>query len=184
MGGEGRAAHTHDTGVLDGLHHLVHSEGVGICGGHDFLAQFVLEVVLDDHGGHVAAHGIGAGLHGLDRAGNTCVDRSAQTAELTDLLAHLYVVTRLDKGGARCAKVHRHGDDHLCRGCQLLDGLFIGRGLHVMGMNAAKESLCHCLHLIFTPDSVPRAGPPRHRFGRQTHFGHTTTYCASFYTQN
>ena len=36
-------------------------------------------------------------------------------------------------------------------GCQLLDGLFIGRGLHVMGMNAAKESLCHCLHLIFTP---------------------------------
>ena len=25
------------------------------------------------------------------------------------------------------------------------------RSLHIMGMNAAKESLCHCLHLILTP---------------------------------
>ena len=87
-------------------------------------------------------------------ARNACVNRNAdETAGFTDHLTHLDQISRLYQGSARSAKVHRHGDDHLCRGCQLLDGLFIGRGFHVMGMNAAKESLCHCLHLIFTPDS-------------------------------
>ena len=79
------------------------------------------------------------------------MDRGAQAVEFADLLAHLHVVPGLDQGRAGRAKVHRHGDDHNSRWRQLLDGLFIGRGLHVMGMNAAKESLCHCLHLIFTP---------------------------------
>ena len=158
MGGEGSAAHTDDTGVLDDLHHLFSGKGVRIRGSLDFLAELVLEIVFNDHRCHVAAHGIGAGLHSLDRAGNAGVDRSAQTAELADLLTNLHMVANLDKWRARCTKVHRHGDDHLCRGCQLFDGLFIGRGFHVMGMNAAKESLCHCLHLIFTPDSVRDTG--------------------------
>ena len=79
------------------------------------------------------------------------MDRGAEAVKLADLLAHLHVVPGLDQGRAGRAKVHRHGDDHLSWRSQLLDGLFIGCGLHVMGMNAAKESLCHCLHLIFTP---------------------------------
>ena len=184
VGGEGSAAHTDDTCILDDLHHLVDGEGVRVRGGLDLFTELVLEIVFDDHGCHIAAHGIGTGLHSLDRTGNAGVDRGAQTAELTDLLTNLHMVANLDKRRARCTEVHRHGDDHLCRGCQLFDGLFIGRGLHVMGMNAAKESLCHCLHLIFTPDSARNAGPPRHRLGRKTHSGHTTTYCASFYTKN
>ena len=151
VGGERCAAHTDDAGVLHDLDHLVHRQRVGVGGGLDFLRQFVLEVVFNDDGHHVAAHGIGTGLHCLDRAGNTGVDRRAQTMELADLLAHLHVVPGFDQGRAGRAKVHRHGNDHNSGRCQLLDGLFIGRGLHIMGMNAAKESLCHCLHLIFTP---------------------------------
>ena len=154
VSGERCAAHTHDTSLLDDLHHLFNGQSVRICGSDDFFADSILEIVLDDHGHHVAAHGIGTGLNSLDFAGNTCVDRSAQATELADLLTHLNEISHLYQGSARCAKVHRHGDDHLCRGCQLFDGLFIGRGFHVIGMNAAKESVCHCLHLIFTPDSV------------------------------
>jgi len=151
VGGERSAAHADDAGVLDDLHHLLHAEGIGIRGGLDLFAHLVLHVVFNDHRRDVAAHGIGAGFHCLHRAGNAGVDRGAQSVEFADLLAHLHVVPGLDQGRAGRAKVHRHGDDHNSRRSQLLDGLFIGCGLHIMGMNAAKESLCHCLHLIFTP---------------------------------
>ena len=180
MGGERCAAHTDDTGVFDDLHHLIDREGVGVRGGLDLFRELVLEIVLDHHGRNIAAHTVGAGLHNLDRAGNTGVNRRTQTAEFADLLAHFYMIPGFDQGCARCAKVHRHGDDHLCRRCQLLDGLFIGRGFHVIGMNAAKESLCHCLHLIFTPDSVQgtyRLRPAGTRAGAQFCPGDTTTYC-------
>ena len=149
MGGEGGAAHADDAGVLDDLHHLLDAEGVRVCGGLDFLAEGILEVVFDDHGHHVAAHVVGTGLHGLHLAGNAGMDGGSQSAGLADLLAHLHQVAGFHQRGAGCAKVHRHGDDHLSRGRQLLDGLFIGRGFHVIGMNAAKERLCHCLHLNF-----------------------------------
>ena len=106
------------------------------------------------------------------------MDRGAQPLEFADLLAHLYLVAHLYDRGAGCAKVHRHGDDHGGRGCQLLDGLFIGRGLHIMGMNAAKESLCHCLHLILTPLIGAEAyALPHHRaMAWQAMLRHTTTY--------
>ena len=145
MSGEGRAAHTDDTGVLDDLHHFLNRQRVGIGGSLDLFGDLILEIVVDHHGHHVAAHGIGTGLHCLHRTGNTGMDRCAQAMELADLLTHLDMVAYLDKGRARCAKVHGHGNDHLGWGCQLLDGLFIGSGFHVVGMNAAKESLCHCL---------------------------------------
>ena len=91
--------------------------------------------------------------------------------EFADFLTHLYLVAYFYDRGAGCAKVHRHGDDHGSRGCQLLDGLFIGCGLHIMGMNAAKESLCHCLFAqahplflvnlhIFLPTTPAVAVPP------------------------
>ena len=184
VGGERGAAHADDAGVLDDLHHLLHAEGIGIRGGLDLLAHLVLHVIFNDHRRDVAAHGIGAGLHCLHRAGNAGVDRGTQSVEFADLLAHLHVVPGLDQGRAGRTKVHRHGDDHLSRRSQLLDGLFIGCGLHVMGMNAAKESLCHCLHLIFTPwiaDPAGRHSPSRLERGGPP-AGGTITYCAPFYT--
>ena len=151
MGGERCAAHTDDTGILHDLHHFLHGQRIGIGGSLDLFADGVLEIVFDHHGHHVAAHGIGPRLNGLHGAGNAGMDGGAQPLEFADLLADLHLIAHLNNGGAGCAKVHRHGDDHGGWGCQLLDGLFIGCGLHVMGMNAAKESLCHCLHLILTP---------------------------------
>ena len=130
-------------------------------------AHGVLEVVLDDHGHHGAAHGEGAGLHGLHRTGHAGMDGSGhETAGFTDLLTDGHLVAHRNDGLAGCTDVHRHGNDHLSRGCQLFDGLFIGCGLHIVGMNAAKESLCHCLHLILLP------GWP-----------YATTYCTLVYNK-
>ena len=152
MGGEGRAALAHDAGVLDDLHQLLGGQTVGVCHRFDFLGHFVLEVVLDDHGHHLAAHVEGAGLHGFHRAGDAGVDGCGnKSAGFADPLSNFYLVAHRNDRLARRTDVHRHGNDHLSRRCQLFDGLFIGRGLHVVRMNAAKESLCHCLHLILLP---------------------------------
>jgi len=152
MGGERRAALADDAGVLDDLHQLLGSQAVGVRHGLDFLGDLVLEVVFNDHGHHLAAHREGTGLHGLDRAGDAGVDGCGnESAGFADPLSNFYLVAHRNDRLARRTDVHRHGNDHLSRGCQLFDGLFIGRGLHVIGMNAAKESLCHCLHLILLP---------------------------------
>ena len=146
MGGERCAALADDAGVLDDLHQLLRRQAVGVRHGLDFLRHFVLEVVFDDHGHHLAAHVEGAGLHSLDRTGYGGVDGCGnKSAGFADPLSNFYLVAHRNDRLARCTDVHRHGNDHLSRRCQLFDGLFIGRGLHVIGMNAAKESLCHCL---------------------------------------
>ena len=85
------------------------------------------------------------------------MDGSAETAELADLLANLHMVAGLHQGGAWRAEMLGHGNDHLSRGRQLLNGLFIGRGFHVVGMNAAKERLCHYFTSFFSADSGPGA---------------------------
>ena len=150
VGRERRAAHTDDTGVLDDLDHLLRGQSVRVGRSLDLFADGVLIIVLDHDGGHVAAHGIRARLDRDHLAGNAGMDGSAETLELADLLTDLHIVTDRHDGGTRCTEVHRHGNDHLSgRGRELLDGLLIRCGLHVVGMNAAKESLCHCLHLIF-----------------------------------
>ena len=146
MGGEGRAALADDAGVLDDLYQLLGSQAVRIGHGMNVRAHGVLLVVFNDHAHHGAAHREGAGLHGLYSAGNAGMNGCGyETAGLADQLAHSNLVAHGNHGLARRTDVHRHGNDHLSRGCQLLDGLFIGCGLHVIGMNAAKESLCHCL---------------------------------------
>ena len=152
VGGEGRAALAHDAGVLDDFHQLLGSQAVRIVHGMNVRTHGVLEVVLDDHGHHGPAHGEGTGLHCLHRAGHAGMDGSGhETAGFTDLLTDGHLVAHRNDRLARRTDVHRHGNDHLSRRCQLFDGLFIGRGLHVVRMNAAKESLCHCLHLILLP---------------------------------
>ena len=149
MGGERRAALTDDAGVLDDLDELLRRQIVGILHRMDVFAHGVLEVVFDHHGHHRSAHREGTGLHCLHRTRNAGVDgRGDKSAGFTNSLSNFHLVPLGHDGLAGSADVHRHGNDHLSRGCQLLDGLFIGRGLHVIGMNAAKESLCHCLHLI------------------------------------
>ena len=152
VGGERCAALTHDTGVLDDLHQLLGSQAVGILYGLDFLGDLILEVVFNDHGHHLAAHIEGAGLHGFHRAGDAGVDGGGnESAGFADPLSNFNLVAHRNDRLTRRTDVHRHGNDHLSRRSQLFDGLFIGRGLHVVGMNAAKESLCHCLHLILLP---------------------------------
>ena len=152
MGGEGRTALTHDTGVLDDLHQLLGSQAVGILHGMNVRAHGVLKIVLDHHRHHGAAHREGAGLHGLYGTGHARMNGSGhETAGFTDLLTDGHLVAHRNDRLARRTDVHRHGNDHLSRGFQLFDGLFIGCGLHVIGMNAAKESLCHCLSPHLTP---------------------------------
>ena len=149
VGRERSAAHADDTGLFDHFDHFLNAQRVGVGGGFHLFTQFVLEVIVDHDGHDLAAHGVGTGLHRSDRTGNACVNGSAETLEFADLLSKLDIVALGDRGSAGCAEVHRHGDDHLSGGCQLFDGLFIGSSLHIVWMNAAKESLCHSLHLIF-----------------------------------
>ena len=152
MGGEGRTALAHDAGVLDYLHQLLGSQAVGILHGMNVRAHGVLKIVLDHHRHHGAAHREGAGLHGLYGTGHARMNGSGhETAGFTDLLTDGHLVAHRNDRLARRTDVHRHGNDHLSRGFQLFDGLFIGCGLHVIGMNAAKESLCHCLSPHLTP---------------------------------
>ena len=165
MGGEGSAALADDACVLDDLYQLLTRQVFGVSRGLDVFADGVLEIVLDHHGHHGAAHGIGAGFHCLDRTGYAGVDRCGyKSAGFADPLSDFYLVAHCNNGFTRRTDVHRHGDDHLSRSFQLFDGLFIGRGLHVIGMNAAKESLCHCLHLILLHSylmvRITRAGVP------------------------
>ena len=152
MGGERRAALTDDAGVLDDLDELLRRQIVGILHRMDVFAHGVLEVVFDHHGHHRSAHREGTGLHCLHRTRNAGVDgRGDKSAGFTNSLSNFHLVPLGHDGLAGSADVHRHGNDHLSRGFQLFDGLFIGCGLHVIGMNAAKESLCHCLSPHLTP---------------------------------
>ena len=152
VSGERRAALADDAGVLDDLHQLLGRQAVGIRHGLDFLGDLILEIVFNDHGHHLAAHREGTGLHGLDRAGDAGVDGGGnKSAGFADPLSNFNLVAYRYNRLARRTDVHRHGNDHLSRRRQLFDGLFIGCGLHVVGMNAAKECLCHCLHLILLP---------------------------------
>ena len=149
MGRERSAAHADDTGLFDHFDHFLNAQCVGVGGRLHFFAQLVLEIIVNDNGHDLTAHGVGAGLHRSDRTGNACVNGSAEALKFTDLLSKLDIVALGDRGSAGCAEVHRHGDDHLSGCLELLDGLFIGGSLHIVWMNAAKESLCHSLHLIF-----------------------------------
>ena len=75
----------------------------------------------------------------MDGAGN-------ESAGFADPLSNFYLVAhRNDIGFVRYRCVHRHGMTTQLR--RHNDG-FIGhfRGLHVVGMNAAKESFSHCSH--------------------------------------
>ena len=116
VGRERCAAHTDDTGLLDHFDHFLHAQRVGVGRSMDFLAQVVLEVIVDDNGHDLAAHGIGTGLHRGNRTGYACVNGSAETFEFADLLSELDIVALGDRRGAGCAEVHRHGDHHLSRG--------------------------------------------------------------------
>ncbi len=163
MGGERCAALTNDTGVLHDLHQFLARQIFGVSHRLDLFAHGVLEVVVDNNAHHRTAHRTGTGLHSLDRAGHAGVDGCGnESAGFADPLSNFYLVAHCNDGFARCTDVHRHGNDHLCRRCQLLDGLFIGCGLHVIRMNAAKESMCHCLHLILTAfiTALARPFPP------------------------
>ena len=87
MGGESRAAHAGDAGLLHNVDDLLGSEHIHIVPVPDCLAGGVLEVVLDHYGHHLAAASMGPGLHGHDLAGDAGVDGRAKSGDLADLLS-------------------------------------------------------------------------------------------------
>ena len=144
MGGEARAAHTGNAGLLDDFHNLVRGEAGVIGMGGELGAEGILEIVVDDHGHDLRAARVGAGLHRRDRTGHGRVDGCAKTGDLTDLLSHRHLVALGNDGLAGGADVHRHGDDHLLGRCaQGLYRLFAGCTLPVIGVHAAVKGLLH-----------------------------------------
>jgi len=92
---------------------------------------------------------MGTGLHRHHRTGNTGVDgRGDKRHGLADLLAHGHLVTHSHAGLAGRTDMHGHGDYNLRGGRQFFDGLFVGGGFLVIGMDAAEKGLCHFLHLV------------------------------------
>ena len=114
--GEGRAAHTDDTGILHDLHHFLHRQSVGIGRSLHLFADRVLEIVFDHHGHHVAAHRKGRGSMAFTVPETLAWIGAPSAMEFADFLTHLYLVAYFYDRGAGCAKVHRHGDDHGSRG--------------------------------------------------------------------
>ena len=160
VGGEARAAHTGDTGLLDDVDDLLGSEGIHIVTVLDGLTGGVLEIVLDDHGHHLAAAGMGPGLHGHDLAGDAGVNGSAETGDLADLLAHLHLVPHSHDGLAGSAHVHGHGDHHLSRSfLQRDDGLALRRLLVLGGVDAAIKLMTHSITSVITSNLCFRIRP-------------------------
>ena len=151
MGGEARAAHTGDTGILDDLNDLRPGQRFHVLPALDGGIWGVLEIVFDDHRHHHSAAAVGPGLHGHYLAGHTGVDGRAQTGGLADERADLHLVPRRHNGLAGSAHVHGHGDDHLGRrlrhGC---GGLVLGQILVLGGMYSAEKLMQHSLTSIFS----------------------------------
>ena len=156
MGGESRAAHTGDAGILDDLDDLGSSQRIHIVPMLDGGVGSVLEVIFDDHRHHAPAVAEGPGLNGSDLARDTGVDGGAQTGGLTDELSHFHLIPyghhRLTGG----TDVHGHRDHHLLgRLGQRNRGLVLGQVFVFSGMDPAEELIQHSLTSIF-PFSFPK----------------------------
>ena len=144
MGGEGGPAHAHDARLLHQGGDLLGGKGVGVLGRDAVGTGGVVEVVLnnDAHDGHAGE--VDALLHRRHRAGDAGVDGGGdEGGGVPHLLPHGHLVANRHAGGAGRADVQGHGDHHPGGRREGFDGLFVGGGLVVVGMDAAEKGLCH-----------------------------------------
>ena len=158
MGGEGSAAHTHDTCVLYDLHQLLRCDLAGLFHRRmDVRAYGVVEVIFNDYAHHRNAAEMDSGLHRYHLAGYTGMDGCRnESHRLPYPLSYGHHISHGHTWLAGGADMHGHRDHDTGRGRQLFNGLLIGGGFLVIGMNAAKEGLCHILTSFF---KVGRKGP-------------------------
>ena len=151
VGGESRAAHAGDAGLLHNVDDLLGSEHIHIVPVPDCLAGGVLEVVLDHYGHHLAAASMGPGLHGHDLAGDAGVDGRAKSGDLADLLSDGDLVSHGHDGLTGRAHMHGHRDYHLGRSLfQRDDRLALGRLFVLGGVDAAIKLMTHSITSVIT----------------------------------
>ena len=145
MGGEGGAAHAHDTGLPDDGNELFRGERFHFLpgAGADILAERALVVVFDDYAHHGHTAGVGAGLHGLHCAGDRRVHRNAQALIITDLLTPFYGIVLFYQRLAGNADVLGHGHHQNIRLREFLHRQIPGVVLVVLGVHTAKERKRH-----------------------------------------
>ena len=159
VSGEGGAAQAHHPGVFDDLHQLLGRQVLRMLYGLHRGVQGVLVVVLNHHAEDVGTVEVGPGLHRHHLAGDTGMDGGADIGgHLPDLLSHIHMVPHRHAGPAGGPDVQGHGDHHLGRWRQGLNGLLVGRGLFVVGMDPPEERLCHILFHLFFQRTAPWAG--------------------------
>ena len=147
--GEGRAAHTHDTGLMDHFHQFLRGQGIhlSLCPGLDVLAQGAQMVIFNDHAHHGSTAGVGLHFNRLDLAGDRGVNRHTQTRVVTDLLAYRHRIALFHQGLAGRADVLRHGYHQNIRLREFLNGLVAGEFLVFIGVDTAEERKRHIDHL-------------------------------------
>ncbi len=111
--GEGGAAHAHNARLSDGVENFVVAQILYVFAGQGGGEGRVLEIVVNDHGQHIPAAGVGPGFYGGDGAGDRRVNRHAQSFAVADLLPQKNMVAHLYQGNAGRADVLLHGNHHL-----------------------------------------------------------------------
>ena len=145
MGGEGRAAHTHNTGLTDDIDQLLGGQGIHFFTGSglDGLVQGVQVVIFNDNTHHGGAAGMGLGLHGLDLAGDGCMNRHAKALVVTDLLALFDQIVLLHQGLTGGADMLGHGNNQDIGGREFLDSHVTCVMLIISGMHTAEKRKRH-----------------------------------------
>ena len=145
MGGEGGAAHTHNTGLVNNIHQLLRGQSIHFLLGAGLyrLAQGIQMVIFDNHAEHGAAVGVRTNLHRLDLAGNGSVNRDAQALIITDLLTLGHQITLGNQGLTGRADMLRHGNDYDIRFGKYL-GFLVARVPFVFfGVHPAEKRKRH-----------------------------------------
>ena len=141
--GECRAAHTHKTRfpdhVKDGI--VIISVQRIVAAGH--FHCLIRKIVLNDHGHHHAAAGMGAGFHRNDLTGHGCMNRNTQALTVAHLGTTQHPVTHLHQGGTRRADMLHHRNHYLLGSDDFKEG-DAGRHLFViLGVDTAKKQAFH-----------------------------------------
>ena len=145
MGGEGRAAHTHDAGLPDDADQLFRSQGIHLLlsAGLNILVEGTLVIIFDDHTHHSDTAGVRLCLHRLDLTGHGCVNRHAQARIVANFLTFFHQVALFHQGLTRRADVLGHRDHQNIRLRVFLQGTVAGVPLVFLGMDTTKERKRH-----------------------------------------
>ena len=145
VGGEGRAAHTDDAGLVNDIHQLLRRQRIHFLlgAGLNRLAQSIQMVIFDHNAQHRAAVGVGPHLHRFHLAGNGSVDRNAQALIVADLLALGHQITLGDQRLTGRADMLRHRDHNDVRLRKYLGFLVARIPFVFFGMHPAEKGKRH-----------------------------------------